>query len=122
MTVNYAVDVAAEAPRRAPAGQPNWPEWLAAWEEEIFADVYAALVAGPVAGLSVQAMLMDGLPAALTSDDGDHPLGALRPAAYTAALRKLAATRPNHAFRKRILHAATALDAKLGRNRKGWLP
>ncbi len=48
------------------------------------------LVAGPVAGLSVQTMLMGELPGVLLQDDADHPLPALRPEIAVAVLRKLA--------------------------------
>ncbi len=78
--------------KHAPAAQPSsTPGWLAAWSEELFADVYSVLVAGPVAGLSVQAMLAAEAPSNLLQDDADHPLPALRPEIAIAVLRKLAA-------------------------------
>lgn len=111
LTINYLTDVDAQIEARAAAPAPEiWPGWLLAWHEEIFADVYSALVAGPVAGLAMQAMLMAGLPAALTRDDGDHPLPALRPTIFTAVLRRQAAVAGEAAQRQRLAHAATALE------------
>ena len=68
----------------------QFPAWLTAWAEEVFADIYSVLVAGPVAGVSIQAMLMGELPGVLLQDDADHPLPALRPEIAVAVLRKLA--------------------------------
>jgi hypothetical protein len=93
MTTNYAANVDAQVAQRAaaPAAATHYPGWLLAWAEEIFADVYGVLVAGPVAGLSVQAMLLAELPGLLLEDDADHPLPALRPEIAIAVLRKLSA-------------------------------
>jgi hypothetical protein len=96
MTVNYLAGLDEQVAERAAvappaASQTQAPAWLLAWEEEIFADVYSVLVAGPVAGLSVQAMLMAEAPAVLLQDDADHPLPALRPEIATIVLHKLAA-------------------------------
>jgi hypothetical protein len=102
MTTNYAVEPDEQkddqVARRASAAAPaQFPAWLLAWAEEIFADVYSVLVAGPSAGLSVQAMLMAELPAVMLQDDADHPLPALRPEIAIAVLRKLAAAESKHA-------------------------
>ena len=111
MTINYLTDLDTQVESRAaaPAFQ-RWPAWLVAWYEEIYADVYSALVAGPVAGLAMQAMLMAGLPAALTRDDGDHPLPALRPAIFTTVLQRQAAAAGDPVQKPRLAHAATALE------------
>jgi hypothetical protein len=93
LTTNYATGVDAQVAQRAatPDLSAHYPAWLLAWAEEIFADVYGVLVAGPVAGLSVQAMLLAELPGVLLQDDADHPLPALRPEIAIAVLRKLSA-------------------------------
>lgn len=95
MTVNYTTDldeqVGASGITAAAMEARQQPAWLLAWEEEIFADVYSVVVGGPVAGLSIQSMLMAELPGVLLQDDGDHPLGALRPEIAIFALQKLAA-------------------------------
>jgi hypothetical protein len=93
MTTNYAANVDAQIAQRAaaPAADAQVPTWLLPWAEEVFADVYGVLVAGPIAGLSVQAMLAAELPGILLQDDADHPLPALRPEIAIAVLRKLAA-------------------------------
>jgi hypothetical protein len=51
------------------AGLSDYLHWL----EEIFADVYSCIVAGPVVGLSGQDLHLDNLPAEFTEDDGEHP-------------------------------------------------
>jgi len=99
MTVNYAADLDEQvtdviAQRVAASAGEQPPAWLLPWAEELFADVYSVLIAGPVAGLSMQAMLMGGSPAHLLHDDGDHPLGALRPQIVVLTLQKLAALDP----------------------------
>ncbi|CAN5676726.1 hypothetical protein BH10CHL1_BH10CHL1_27850 [soil metagenome] len=64
------------------------PQWLLNWLEEIFADVYGCLVAGPLIALSFQ-----DLQAALSlqdfvSEDGEHPTPALRPQIYQHVLER----------------------------------
>lgn len=68
---------------------PIQPAWCSRWQEEIFADVYGCLVAGPVVGLDFQDILFDNSLANFMSDDGDHPVEAIRPYAYAAVLAKL---------------------------------
>ncbi len=91
LTTNYSVEPQKKVEKRTLAAAPDqFPAWLRAWTEEVFADIYSVLVAGPVAGISVQAMLMSELPSVLLQDDADHPLPALRPEIAVAVLRKLA--------------------------------
>ena len=112
MTVNYLAGVDEQVAQRmaSPAEDDAnaLPAWLLPWVEEIFADVYSVLVAGPVAGLSVQAMLMAESPLLLLLDDADHPLPALRPWIAVAVLQKLAALDANVAARLQL--SATRLD------------
>ncbi len=68
---------------------PLQPDWLCRWQEEIFADVYGCLVAGPVIGLDFQDILFDHSLEQFMSDDGEHPIEAIRPYAYAKALDKL---------------------------------
>ena len=68
---------------------PAQPAWLTAWLEEIFADVYGCLVAGPASALSMQDLLIDNAPTHFLADDGDHPVAALRPHIYTRVLNRL---------------------------------
>lgn len=113
ITVNYTAHLDEQvATMAAAAPAPNtWPTWLLAWEEEIFADIYAALVAGPAAALALQEIILTGLTAALTEDDGDHPLDALRPQIMHTTLRVMAERGPE-ARRAGLLAAASALDAE----------
>jgi hypothetical protein len=90
LTTNYTVEPQKKAEKRALVAPAQFPAWLTAWAEEVFADIYSVLVAGPVAGVSIQAMLMGELPGVLLQDDADHPLPALRPEIAVAVLRKLA--------------------------------
>ena len=61
--------------------------WLRAWLEEIFADIYGFLIAGPITGFTIQDILSDNLPSGLVMDDGVHPVGVIRPYIYTELLR-----------------------------------
>jgi hypothetical protein len=93
--IDRAVGQRAAAPAAAPANAAaQYPAWLLAWAEEIFADVYSVLVAGPVAAHSIQSMLAAELPGVLLQDDADHPLPALRPQIALAVLRALAGATP----------------------------
>lgn len=90
LTTNYSVEPQKKVEKRALVAPAQFPAWLTAWAEEVFADIYSVLVAGPAAGLSVQAMLTGELPGVLLQDDADHPLPALRPEIAVVVLRKLA--------------------------------
>ena len=68
---------------------PLYPDWINHWLEEIFADVFGALVAGPVIGLSFQNILLDNTQEKFVTDDGEHPPDAIRPYGYTETLRQL---------------------------------
>ena len=60
----------------------NRPDWVQNWLQEIFADLYGFLAAGPIAAFSLQEILLDNLPVSLAEDDGDHPVGIIRPLIY----------------------------------------
>lgn len=62
------------------------PLWLQNWLEEIFADIYSALIAGPVVALSFQEIVTDSPLADFLVDDGEHPIPALRPSIHTDTL------------------------------------
>lgn len=68
---------------------PLDPPWFNNWIEEIFADVFGCLVAGPVIGLDFQDLLMDNATERFNVDDGEHPVDALRPYIYTTTLDRL---------------------------------
>jgi hypothetical protein len=68
---------------------PVMPEWGAGWLEEIFADVYGCLVAGPVIGLDFQDLLVDNDLASFVSSDGEHPVDAVRPYIYIKVLKEM---------------------------------
>jgi hypothetical protein len=70
--------------RRAVAAEPRW---LKKWLEEIFADVYGCLVAGPVLALDFQDLLLDNALDYFLRDDGEHPVDFLRPYIHTHVLR-----------------------------------
>jgi len=113
ITVNYAVNLDAQI-EAAAAPAPDagsWPAWLLAWQEEIFADIYSALVAGPVAALGLQEIIQTGRRASLVIDDGDHPLDALRPEILHTTLR-LMAEQGSSARGKELAAAADWLDTR----------
>jgi hypothetical protein len=78
--------------RLEPLRQSNFP-----WTEEIFADVYGCIVAGPVIALDFQDLQLEfaGLdPVSTTNEfeegvDDEHPTPILRPSIYTDILRKM---------------------------------
>lgn len=94
---NHAPGLAAQLHARIPL----YPDWINHWIEEIFADVFGALVAGPVIGLSFQDILLDNAQKKFVIDDGVHPPDAIRPFGYSHALNHLGHTQ-----------AAAALDTR----------
>lgn len=66
-----------------------YPDWLKRWLEEIFADVYGAIVAGPVMAIDFQDLLNTHDQERFLTDDGDHPIEAARPTIYLALLEQL---------------------------------
>lgn len=57
--------------------------WDKNWYEEIFADIYGALIAGPVIGLDFQELQAARKTEDFFDDDGDHPAPVLRPFIHT---------------------------------------
>ena len=114
ITVNYLANLDEQIEALAqPAPQAEaerWPSWLLAWEEEIFADTYAALIAGPIAALGLHKVILTGRRDSLVEDDGDHPLDALRPQILHTTLRIMAEKRSAEQ-REALLTAVDALEA-----------
>lgn len=115
ITVNYATHLdeqidALATPLLETAVEQQWPQWLLAWEEEIFADIYATIIGGPAAAIGLQQLILTGRRASLVEDDGDHPLDALRPQIMHVTLRVMAA-RGAPAHQSSLSVAADALDA-----------
>jgi hypothetical protein len=67
---------------------PQVPDWARDWGEEIFADIYGYLSAGPLMALSCQDLQCNYAQDKLFEDDGEHPLPAMRSYIYTAYLEK----------------------------------
>ena len=89
---------------------------LSGWEEEIFADVYACLVGGPMTGFTMLDA-MRRLPATRwMEDDGKHPLPLLRPRIYAATLRAMA----GHAGQD-LADQLCAAACELDQATDGWL-
>lgn len=89
---------------------PSLPAWSLRWLEEIFADVYGCLVAGPVIAYDFQELMLDNVH--FTEDDGDHPLAAIRPTIYA---RVLSAIKPGG------VDLFKEAPAKLNNNWAAWL-
>ena len=68
---------------------PLYPGWINHWLEEIFSDVFAAFISGPVSGMSLQEILLDNAQGKFLLDDGIHPPDVVRPYAHLNALRHL---------------------------------
>lgn len=64
-----------------------YPSWYTIWIEEIFADIYTTLVAGPASVLSMLHMLFDNLD--LMDDQGSHPVPVIRPETHFKALQRM---------------------------------
>jgi hypothetical protein len=64
-------------------------DWRRNWLEEIFADTFGFLIAGPVMALSFQDLLTDNPPSQFREDTGEHPISALRPFMQTRILRAI---------------------------------
>jgi hypothetical protein len=67
----------------------TFPLWAKRWTEEIFADVYGCLVAGPVMALDFQDLLALESAQGFVEDDGEHPTPAIRPYIYSHILGKV---------------------------------
>jgi hypothetical protein len=63
--------------------------WFFRWIEEIFADVYGCLIAGPLIALDFQDLQLTVSKEQFTKDDGEHPAPVLRPYIYTRVLERL---------------------------------
>lgn len=64
------------------------PIWVQAWLEEIFADIFGAMIAGSLIALDFQEMQSDNPPEQFAHDDGIHPIPAIRPETYLKVLEK----------------------------------
>lgn len=56
------------------------------WQEEMYADIYGALIAGPMIALSFQDLSLEHSGEGFIKDDGDHPTPTLRPYLYNKVL------------------------------------
>lgn len=82
---NHATGLAANLHQQIPLDPP----WFNRWIEEIFADIYGCLVAGPLIGLDFQDLLLDNPAENFTKDNGEHPIDALRPFIHITVLQQL---------------------------------
>ncbi len=65
----------------------DFPKWMLPWLEECFADVYGCLVAGPLTALHFQDMALTHTRDEMITDDGDHPVHAMRSDLFIQVLR-----------------------------------
>lgn len=72
------------------------PQWQAQWLEELFADVYACLVAGPIVVRDFQDRLSDNVPVHAERGNAAHPFPRLRPFILTRILRQIVAGESGH--------------------------
>lgn len=93
------------------------PDWIRSWKEEIFADIYSCLIAGPVSALAIQE-LMKGFPANQSvADHGAHPAPIIRPFVHIAVLEVVAASVEESVNKQRLTNAAQALRTEWN----GWI-
>ena len=65
------------------------PKGVLRWTEEIFADVYGSLIAGPTIALDFQDLQLNRSQDEFVEDDGEHPVPALRPDVYARAIERI---------------------------------
>ncbi|MEZ4863489.1 MAG: hypothetical protein R3C14_19375 [Caldilineaceae bacterium] len=80
--------------------------WQTRWLEEIFADTFGCLLAGPVSVLEFQALLADDPAEHLSECGGKHPTPALRPFVQSEILRQITLRKL-----KSYTHAPDLLDS-----------
>ncbi|MEM7128018.1 MAG: hypothetical protein AAF702_16910 [Chloroflexota bacterium] len=71
------------------AGKISKADWRQQWIEEIFADVYCCLIAGPIMVLGFQELVTDGPTEHFSKESGKHPIAELRPLILTRILRAM---------------------------------
>jgi len=89
------------------------------WCEELFADLFGCVIAGPLAVLGMQALLAASDQAAMWQDDGEHPTAVVRPYILAEMLRILGEkeielaqqTNGQNPARYQFAQAAHSLDA-----------
>lgn len=67
---------------------PSLDVWAMRWVEEIFADVYGSLIAGPIMGVSAQDLQLLDSQDGFISDDSEHPVPTLRPYIYSKVIHE----------------------------------
>ncbi|MCB8966046.1 MAG: hypothetical protein H6660_04050 [Ardenticatenaceae bacterium] len=80
---------------------PMDPLWREPWLEEMFADAFGCLVAGPVLGLDFQDLMLDDSLEDFIGDDGEHPVEMARPYFYNKMLQELGFTEAANALAER---------------------
>lgn len=88
---------------------PGLPNWIRNWEEEIFADVYGLLVAGPISALSIQELVKAAPAHKAIVDDGHYPSPVLRPLIQIVAIEVLADRLTDGTKKQRLQNVAQAL-------------
>jgi hypothetical protein len=81
-----AIQDALNGLRLAPPVDPQYQGWVKAIFEEMCADIYGCLVAGPVMALDFQGLSLANSQADFQGGDGEHPNPALRPLVYCEVL------------------------------------
>lgn len=95
--------------------------WLRGWDGEVFADVYACMVSGPMSGFTMLDSLRR-LPATRwMEDDRSHPLPILRPRIYAMTMRAMACD-SGDALAETLTTTACCLDAATDAWLGGALP
>ncbi|MFT7584189.1 MAG: hypothetical protein ACI9EW_000604 [Cellvibrionaceae bacterium] len=80
------------------------------WYEELFADVYGCIVAGPLAAMGMQTLLAAESQSGLSHDDGEHPAAMFRPFIYSEILRQLTKSKHKNLEPHKFKATANKLD------------
>ena len=101
----------------------NEKPWVKAWLEEIFADVYGVMVAGPIVALSAQVISEDNSPKKMHINDGEHPPRSIRPFIYTTILKSIHRPKTAAILKKRweIFKEKNGVRSALEVEKSGWV-
>ena len=90
------------------------------WCEEIFADLYGCIVAGPLSVFSMQTFLASGDTERAWKDDAEHPAPLLRAYLLSEILRLLSAANANPPRRYEFEKVTKKLDEDWTQNLRDW--
>lgn len=98
------------AVRLAKLGKSQY-DWLFAWLEELFADVYGCFIEGPLYGAAFQSLMFADPPVDIHQHDSHHPVPVLRPYIHRQIMRSMT-QHPHSQWPAWAITAADSLTAE----------